>query len=322
MVDEWFSQTIGVHNRSDLAIRPPAQPYLSRLVCGEAAQLLRMRAITRAANCARGLSEHQKQNNRLLPRNPDNIYVCIHLCGRTFHRKSDWERHLKGDVTPEGWLCDLGKIWRDGLIMKCTLCDQINPDENHWHLVHGRRQSCFEKPLNTCRGGRVFSRRDKMRDHLTQVHGHLNADLILDSWKFLVPENFFRQCGFCGQEFSSWNSSINHIAEHFRQGTTMVSWRKRDDAPPPGESSNHIAVNGDDEDDGYNGPCNDRDSHDHDPPCPPPGPSTSGTGGSGVMPSATSSTGKHTGRHSGCTRFSTWFFRSSHALVWLPRNAV
>lgn len=46
----------------------------------------------------------------------------------------------------------------------------------------------------------------------------------MDSWKVSTPDTRSR-CGFCGLLLSNWPVRVDHLAEHFKQGYDMRSWR-------------------------------------------------------------------------------------------------
>ncbi|KMU74616.1 hypothetical protein CISG_04323 [Coccidioides immitis RMSCC 3703] len=47
----------------------------------------------------------------------------------------------------------------------------------------------------------------------------------IDSWNWLEKRsNWFWNCGFCELILRTWAERQEHVAEHFEQGTTMISW--------------------------------------------------------------------------------------------------
>lgn len=46
----------------------------------------------------------------------------------------------------------------------------------------------------------------------------------MNSWKAPTPDIRSR-CGFCGIVLNSWPTRVDHLAEHFKTGSTMVDWK-------------------------------------------------------------------------------------------------
>jgi len=47
---------------------------------------------------------------------------------------------------------------------------------------------------------------------------------LIDDWKLETPPIVWR-CGFCNLTMASWEERVDHLAAHFRKGSTMSSWR-------------------------------------------------------------------------------------------------
>ncbi|KAI9147264.1 hypothetical protein HJFPF1_13303 [Paramyrothecium foliicola] len=47
---------------------------------------------------------------------------------------------------------------------------------------------------------------------------------IIDSWKVEGPP-ISSKCGFCNIRMQTWQDRIDHLAKHFREGSTMDDWK-------------------------------------------------------------------------------------------------
>lgn len=178
----------------------------------------------RRDKCSRRLSEAQKQHNRHRPHDHDRPYFCTSLGGKTFRFKSEWIQHERINRPQEGWVCNLGETWSDEKGLRCSLCDRSNLSPGHFKREHRGKVPCDAKALFDGNSGRVFLRRDKMKEHLKRYHGHLETEQVFNDWKFQVHGNYEKQCGFCGREFTSWEQRNDCVARHFQAKETMKSW--------------------------------------------------------------------------------------------------
>ncbi|KAM0237927.1 hypothetical protein ACHAP5_008826 [Fusarium lateritium] len=46
----------------------------------------------------------------------------------------------------------------------------------------------------------------------------------MEEWK-VKHEDVLSRCGFCGIDMTTWSERINHLAEHFKEGSTMADWK-------------------------------------------------------------------------------------------------
>ncbi|EEU38797.1 uncharacterized protein NECHADRAFT_21662, partial [Fusarium vanettenii 77-13-4] len=102
--------------------------------------------------------------------------------------------------------------------ISCIYCGQADPDESH--LNAHSYASCIERSLEE----RTFYRKDHLQQHLKLVHGAKYMEWPMDSWKTDNTEIISR-CGFCGEGLSSWAIRVDHLADHFKSGSTMADWK-------------------------------------------------------------------------------------------------
>ncbi|EOA84566.1 uncharacterized protein SETTUDRAFT_136488 [Exserohilum turcica Et28A] len=148
-------------------------------------------------------------------------YQCT-FCTEVFRTKYDWQRHEKSLHLPlERWICGLhgprfAKETNEELC--CVFCGETNPDEAHVEAHH--YSACQERNLRE----RTFHRKDHLVQHLRLVHGVEFADWSMSCWMLPIPDVRSR-CGFCGITMSTWLERTDHLADHFKSGTTMASWQ-------------------------------------------------------------------------------------------------
>ncbi|KAL0942870.1 C2H2 type zinc finger domain-containing protein [Colletotrichum truncatum] len=167
----------------------------------------------------RGITKSQKVQ-RIGLQQVRNMYQCT-FCTETFKTKYDWQRHEKSlHLSLEQWVCspngpteihpEKGKV--------CVYCEESDPATSHLDGHH--QAACSERPLEE----RTFYRKDHMRQHLKLVHGSSQITrLMTDKWKSATSKILSR-CGFCGARFETWASRVDHLAHHFKNGSTMAEW--------------------------------------------------------------------------------------------------
>lgn len=150
--------------------------------------------------------------------NKQRLFQCT-FCTDTFASKYDWTRHESTlHLLLEKWVCaPHGPIYFDGL-PRCVFCDAPNPTTSH--LQSHNYDDCVAKPA----ASRVFGRKDHLRQHLRLVHHVDCMPTSMDAWKSQITSVNCR-CGFCGERFVVWSERNDHIAEHFREGTSMKEWK-------------------------------------------------------------------------------------------------
>ncbi|KAJ3461238.1 hypothetical protein MRS44_009791 [Fusarium solani] len=149
-----------------------------------------------------------------------NTYQCT-FCTETFKTKYDWQRHEKSlHLSLENWVCSpkgpTAIHPEEGLL--CVFCGIKNPDKTH---LDGHNQSaCIERPIEE----RTYHRKDHLQQHLRLVHASKFLKWPMDEWKVMTQEIRSR-CGFCGINLMTWASRVDHLADHFKAGSTMEHWK-------------------------------------------------------------------------------------------------
>ncbi|KAK2752857.1 hypothetical protein FQN55_005991 [Onygenales sp. PD_40] len=88
---------------------------------------------------------------------------------------------------------------------QCTFCSMQCENQREW--VHHEQQIHMYR-----------------QDHSDQPQQALRDEDI--SWEWLeAKRNWFWNCGFCDFLLQSWDERQNHIAEHFKEGVTVASWK-------------------------------------------------------------------------------------------------
>ncbi|KAF5638403.1 monocarboxylate transporter 4 [Fusarium tjaetaba] len=140
---------------------------------------------------------------------------------KTFKTKYDWQRHEKSlHLSLENWVCSPNGPTaihpEEGLL--CVFCGVKNPDKTH---LDGHNQSaCIERPIEE----RTYHRKDHLQQHLRLVHMSKFLKWPMDDWKVMTQEVKSR-CGFCGINLTTWASRVDHLADHFKAGSTMEHWK-------------------------------------------------------------------------------------------------
>ncbi|KAM6530280.1 hypothetical protein FALCPG4_008407 [Fusarium falciforme] len=147
-------------------------------------------------------------------------YQCT-FCPETFKTKHNWTRHEKSlHISLERWVCSPSgaTAMHPEQGISCIYCGKTAPDESH--LNAHSYASCIERSLEE----RTFYRKDHLQQHLKLVHGTKYMEWPMDSWKTDNAEIRSR-CGFCGEALSSWAIRVDHLADHFKSGSTMADWK-------------------------------------------------------------------------------------------------
>ncbi|KAF2268547.1 hypothetical protein CC78DRAFT_576032 [Lojkania enalia] len=155
------------------------------------------------------------------PTDPHKLYQCT-FCTREFAQKYDWRRHEESVHFPQQeWIC-----MPDGPTYtspkecgaRCVFCDEKDPLPGHLESHHTAH--CIAAP----RPQRTFLRKDKLIQHLIQVHRSGQLSKATRTWCRPVERTVTLMCGFCGQILSDWASRVDHMASHFIEGITMEMW--------------------------------------------------------------------------------------------------
>ena len=133
-------------------------------------------------------------------------YTCT-SCQRGFNRKGDWERHEETQHDPQKyWTCMLGDpaIWETS--WTCLFCDEIKSTRQdivqHLLMVH-KIHTCTNKSLPQ----RTFARKDKLKQHLQQVHNLSENSAGWEAWNHAPRKKWAWGCGFCGACSFTWSGT-------------------------------------------------------------------------------------------------------------------
>ncbi|KAG5665527.1 hypothetical protein KAF25_009652 [Fusarium avenaceum] len=185
----------------------------------------------------------RRQEVRTNLQQTQNTYQCT-FCTETFKTKYDWQRHEKSlHLSLENWVCSPNGPTavhpEEGLL--CVFCGIKNPDKTH--LDSHNQSACIERPIEE----RTYHRKDHLQQHLRLVHMSKFLKWPMDEWKVTTQEIRSR-CGFCGIDLKTWASRVDHLADHFKAGSTMEHWKgdwgfeakiidRIDNAMPPSSST-------------------------------------------------------------------------------------
>ncbi|KAF7587832.1 hypothetical protein BBP40_006655 [Aspergillus hancockii] len=162
--------------------------------------------------------------------NSSRRFCCTFCCDR-FKTKYDWARHEKSlHLSLERWACaPYGGSVASPLTGQrhCAYCNVLDPQPEH--LEEHNYQTCLD-------GTRTFRRKDHLVQHLRLTH-HLDVIPSIDDWKTPAPIVTSR-CGFCDRKLPSWEERADHLASHFRNGSSMDDWRGDHEFPP--EIAEHV----------------------------------------------------------------------------------
>ncbi|CAI6339647.1 unnamed protein product [Periconia digitata] len=155
----------------------------------------------------------------LLKRDPKKIYQCTRKCGKRYGRKCDWKRNEEEGYPSKSWIC--------------SLCIEQGVE---------RVKPCFRKYH--------FSQ------HFRNVHPGVDCNNYEEASVVHSDTAFPRKCGFCTHRFTSRQDRIDHIADHFKDGKSMLEWNDND---------SNDSDNTDDDDDNNDGRPDNGDSSDDQP---------------------------------------------------------
>ena len=155
----------------------------------------------------------------------ERIYHCtFRPCSSDFIRKGDWKRHEQATHMPQDdWICLLSTPLRpsESGDLLCTFCDDPYPSEEHWEEAH-RLSACSSKD----EADRTFSRKDKLAQHLLQVHGVSQmTEFVSATWVRPVNRQEIFVCGFCSIALHDWGERSDHVANHFEEGMPILLWQ-------------------------------------------------------------------------------------------------
>ncbi|KAF1919086.1 hypothetical protein BDU57DRAFT_536106 [Ampelomyces quisqualis] len=162
------------------------------------------------------------------------------FCRQNLVPKS-WRRHEETQHRPKyQWTCladgpEVTIPSHTGSSTICVFCQVENPSPDHFRHSH-RVFECQKKS----EADRTFGRPDHLRQHIKNFHKTSMLSLVRDKWRRERPRNVANEmwkCGFCQATLTTWDMRETHIANHFKDGSTMASWIDPDTAPTV--ESNH-----------------------------------------------------------------------------------
>ncbi|KAF2400769.1 hypothetical protein EJ06DRAFT_405341 [Trichodelitschia bisporula] len=155
-------------------------------------------------------------------KDPSKMYQCT-FCNQAYEKKSAWKRHEQTVHLPqEEWTCmpEFPAFLSESGEYVCAFCEEAPLSEEHLEAAHGY-QTCYNRPVSE----RTFNRKDKLQQHLAQVHRQPRVTpLMVASWGKPVNRNLLFRCGFCHDLLTSWSNRMEHLAAHFDDGLDMASW--------------------------------------------------------------------------------------------------
>ncbi|KAF9880705.1 hypothetical protein CkaCkLH20_01747 [Colletotrichum karsti] len=152
---------------------------------------------------------------------PEHEPALCTFCTETFRTKYDWQRHEKSlHLSLEEWVCcpngateehpEKGEI--------CVYCEEPGPSKSH--VDEHNHAACSERPFQD----RTFYRKDHLRQHLKLVHGSKQMTPLMEKWK-TTKSKIRSRCGFCDAKFETWADRGDHLADHFKNGSTVGDWK-------------------------------------------------------------------------------------------------
>ncbi|KAF4636922.1 hypothetical protein G7Y89_g1153 [Cudoniella acicularis] len=160
------------------------------------------------------------------PSKPPGLYICtVPDCLRPFNRKGDWKRHEESHDPQTYWICMLGDpAVQTSIGWVCVFCNAFKPNRNEitLHLVKNHK---INECTNKVHENRKWGRKDKLKQHLQQVHKLEEGAVGWEPWQREARKKWAFGCGFCGGCFSTWEERLNHIAEHYeKQNVNNRRW--------------------------------------------------------------------------------------------------
>lgn len=151
----------------------------------------------------------------------DRKFQCT-FCTEAFKKKHDWVRHEKSQhLRLDRWICcPQGSVSVDPVNndITCVFCGELDPEPEH--IQSHSYTTCFNRPI----AERTFYRKDHLRQHLRLMHNGCPLTPAMDLWKQSAVAAVRSRCGFCDLHLDTWDARIEHLADHFRHGATMMNW--------------------------------------------------------------------------------------------------
>lgn len=138
-------------------------------------------------------------------------YICT-VCKFAFARKGDWERHEDSLHDPQTyWTCMLGDpAVQTATGWECAFCaeSRTNRVEIVQHLTRQHNfNHCTHKPAER----RRWTRQDKLKQHLKQVHALSETSYHWKQWHHATRQKAAWGCGYCGTCLYSWEGMLGTI---------------------------------------------------------------------------------------------------------------
>ncbi|KAK2122539.1 hypothetical protein NOF04DRAFT_1195090 [Fusarium oxysporum II5] len=98
-------------------------------------------------------------------------------------------------------------------LVSCVFCGE--PEPSNEHIERHNPSSCQE---------RIFNRKDHLKQHLRLVHNSQLVGWATGSWQTSIS-NIQSRCGICDSRMITWAERAIHLADHFKIGLGMSSWK-------------------------------------------------------------------------------------------------
>ncbi|KAF2115581.1 hypothetical protein BDV96DRAFT_646570 [Lophiotrema nucula] len=143
------------------------------------------------------------------------------FCSKDFAQKYDWKRHEESVHFPQQeWICmpDGATYTTSDGVERCAFCDLESTCDSH--LSTHNHTACATAP----RSQRTFLRKDKLIQHLIQVHRYGHLSKSIQTWCRPIERTVVMVCGLCCAFLPDWSARADHLAAHFNDGITMQFW--------------------------------------------------------------------------------------------------
>ena len=185
---------------------------------------LKVRTSVKVSSHRRKPSKDLRQTTTDVPSDPtteaqgNGNYTCT-TCHRHFNKKYEWKRHEESQHNPQQyWICMHGDpaipisthpsgIASPGSAWICAFCDaqKANRELMVDHLIRRHK-------INICarkrKEDRTFTRKDKLKQHLQQVHALGDGCERWEDWNEDARRKWAWGCGFCGGCSFTWNGML------------------------------------------------------------------------------------------------------------------
>ena len=157
------------------------------------------------------------------------VYQCTfiaangELCSFSTKTKCDWIKHQEAEkhYPQKRYIClhCVGAIQNGHPL--CVFCAEQLPATGPTKAHYLQCEKAKKK------GKHIFAanRDDHSKNHLWNRHQIINIGAEESTWTFDVHGGWPRWCGFCPEQFHTWQERINAIALHFEQGMDISSWK-------------------------------------------------------------------------------------------------